>query len=265
MIDSQTLWFYSGKLIIGALLFIRITGMMAGAPLFRSEAIPVQLKILLSVILAFSLSTAFWQEKVVIEFHLWNVILLVFKEFMVGLALGFAANTVFWAIRFAGGLIDFDMGYQTSMLFNIEETSPTIVGELKFMSILVVFLFINGHHYLLEGIWASVRAVPVGSFEVTESTVKLLIRIAVSVFVIALKISAPVLIALFLTNLALALLARVAPQTNIFILSFQMKIVVGLIMLFTSFPIIVMVSKYALQGLEYELMRFLLSLNPARV
>ncbi len=265
MIDQATIWLYSGKLIIGTLLFIRITGMIIGAPLFRSNAIPIQLKILLSVILAFSLTSAFWKEQIVIEFHLWNVVLLVFKEFMVGLALGFAANTVFWAARFAGGLIDFDMGYQTSLLFNMEETSPTIVGELKFMAVLVIFLYINGHHYLLEGLWASVRAVPIGTFEVTETTVRLLIRIAVSVFVIALKISAPVLIALFLTNLALALLARVAPQTNIFILSFQMKIVVGLLMLFASIPIIIMVSKFALQGMESELLRFLMSLNPARV
>lgn len=265
MIDAGSISLLSGKLIIGTLLFIRILGVMLGAPLFRSTAIPVELKVLLSVILSFSLTTSFWQEQPVIDFHLWNLIIIVFKEFMVGLAIGFSANMVFWAARFAGGLIDFDMGYQTSTLFNIEESTPTMIGELKYMIMLMIFLFINGHHYIIQGIWASVRAVPLTTFEVTESTVHLLIRIASSVFVIALKIASPVLIALFLTNLALALLARVAPQTNIFVLSFQVKIAVGLLVLFTSIPLVVLMSKLALEGVETEMMRFILTLNPGRV
>jgi flagellar biosynthesis protein FliR len=265
MIDSGTISFFSGKLIIGTLLFIRILGMMTAAPMFRSTAIPRQLKVILAVILAFSLTSAFWKEQPVIDFHLWYLVLLVLKEFMVGVAIGFAANTVFWAARTAGGLIDFDMGYHTSALFNMEEGSPTMVGELIYMATLMVFLFLNGHHYLIEGVWASVRAVPITTFEVSESTIMLLIKMATSIFVIALKMSAPLLVALFLTNLALALLARVAPQTNIFILSFQLKIVVGLIVMFASIPLMILISKYALEGMETEMMRFLLTLNPSRV
>ena len=65
--------------------------------------------------------------------------------------------------------------------------------------------------------------------------------------------------------MALALLARVAPQTNIFILSFQLKIAIGLLVLMASVPLFIYITKYSLQGFEEELMRIILSLNPARV
>ena len=78
------------------------------------------------------------------------------------------------------------------------------------------------------------------------------------------KIAAPVMISLFCVNLALALLARMAPQTNIFTLSFQFKIGVGLLVLFVSVPLLVLVLKLALTQMQTETMNILLSLNPAR-
>ncbi len=265
MTGSGEILFFSGKLVVGTLIFFRILGMFAAAPAFKSKAIPMQLKIFLSVIIAISLTSAFWKDQPIIDFHLANVVLLVLKEFMVGLAIGFSANTVFWGARMAGGLIDFDMGYQTSAIFNIEEGSPTMVGELQYMATLMIFFFLNGHHYLIESLWISIRAVPLTTFAITHSTITLMIKMATTIFILSLKIAAPVLIALFLTNLALALLARVAPQTNIFILSFQMKIAVGLIVLFISVPFFIMLTKYALSGFESEMMKFILTLNPARV
>jgi flagellar biosynthesis protein FliR len=225
----------------------------------------MEMKIILGVILTISVTNAFWLEQTEIQFHLWNIVLLALKEFMVGIALGLATNSIFYAARFAGGVIDFEMGYQTSLLFSKDQTAPTLVGEFYELITVMIFLIINGHHFLIESLYASVRAVPIGTFEVTESTVQLLIRYMTTVFIIGIKMAAPVLIALFLTNLSLALLARIAPQTNIFILSFQLKVAVGLLVLFASVSLFVMVAKYSLQTMETEALRIILSLNPIRV
>jgi len=264
MIDDATINILTGKFIVGILLFIRILGMFASAPFFRQTAIPNKLKVMLAVILATMFTSAFWDEQTVIDFHLWYLVLLVFKEFLIGAAIGFVANTVFWAARFAGGIIDFEMGYQTGIMFSMEDT-PTLVGEIKDLVTLMIFLFINGHHFLIESLFASVRAVPVTYFEITESSVTMLIRVATSVLIIGIKIAAPVLVSLFLANLGLVLMARVAPQTNIFVLSFQLKIVIGILVLMASVPLFVMVTKYSLQSVETELMKFIMTLNPARV
>ena len=264
MIDSLSINILSGKFIIGMLMFIRVMGLMVSSPLWSNSAIIPQMKVFLAVIFAVFMTEPFWKEQPVIDFHLWNMVLISLKEFMVGIAIGFSAKMVFWGARFAGGIIDFDMGYQTATLFD-QGVSPTLVGEIKYLAVLMVFLILNGHHFVLQALWASIRAVPITTFTMTDSTMQLLIKISLSVFLIGVKLAAPVLVALFLVNLALALLARVAPQTNIFIMSFQLKIVVGLLVLLASVPLFIFVSKIFLENMETQVMQLILSLNPARV
>lgn len=238
---------------------------MVSAPFFKHSSIPVQVKVFFAVILAVMVNSVYWHEQPELDLSLLNMVLIVFKEFLVGTIIGLAGNLVFYAARFAGGVIDIEMGYQTAVLFDREQTTPTLIGNVKELAVLMIFLFLNGHHQLIEAFYASLRVVPLMSFEMTGSTVTLLIKFATSVLIVGVKMSAPILVALFLTNLALALLARVAPQTNIFILSFQLKVFVGLIILFLSVPLFIYLSKFALENMQRETMEMVLSLNPARV
>jgi flagellar biosynthesis protein FliR len=265
LVDDSTVMFFMGKFIVGMLIFVRITGIMATAPLFRSSAIIPHVKIMLSVILATIVTSALWKEHPTIEFHLWNLIFIVIKELFVGLMIGFVANSVFWSARMAGGLIDMDMGYQTATLFDRDNSSPSLVGEVKELMVLMVFLFINGHHYLFEAIFLSVKAIPLTTMAITTSTITIFMKLATSVFILGIKMASPILISLFLVNLSLALLARVAPQTNIFILSFQIKVAVGLIVLAASVPLFIMITKYSLEGMQEQLYTFLMTLYPDRI
>lgn len=265
MLDSTTLSILTAKFLISTLIFIRISGVFITAQFFGSGAIPAQLKIMLGIILTVAVSSPFWNEQPVIDFHLWNLVLLTFKELLVGAIIGFSANMVMWAARFAGGLVDFEMGFQAAALFDPEQGSPTLIGEVYFLISMMIFLMINGHHYVIETFYVSVKAVPLTTFAISEATVSVLSKFVATVLIIGLKIAAPILIALFCTNLVLALLARMAPQTNIFMLSFQIKIGVGLVMLFLTVPVIVMVLKFAMSNIQNELMKILLTLNPINV
>jgi len=265
VIDAATLQLLTSKFLIGTLIFIRILGVFSAAPFFKATAIIPQVKIFLAALIAISVTSAFWEDQPVIEFHLWYVTLLVMKEFLLGLIIGFAAHAVFFAARFAGGVIDIEMGYQTAVLFDPSNTTPTLVGEFKDMIALMLFLVLNGHHHIIEAAYVSVRAVPLTTFAMTEATAALLAKYAVTVFILAIKISAPILVALFCTNLALALLARIAPQTNIFILSFQVKVAVGLIMLFISVPMVIYILKWALGSVQQITFEILMSMYPDRV
>jgi len=129
----------------------------------------------------------------------------------------------------------------------------------------MVFLFINGHHYIFEGIFFSVKAIPLTKMAITSSTITVLMKMATTVFILGIKMASPVLISLFLTNLSLALLARVAPQTNIFVLSFQLKVAVGLLILIASVPLFVLLAKYSLASVQEQLYTFLMTLYPDRV
>jgi len=265
MLDENTIYLLTGKFLIGTLIFIRIMGFMVTAPLFKSDTVIPQVKIMMAVILAIICNTAFWHVQPPIEFHLWTMVILVFKEFTLGVLIGFVTNTVFFAARLAGGIIDIEMGYQTALLFDPTNISPTLIGELKELMALMIFLAINGHHQIIEAVFASFHAVPLTTFELSGASIELLIRFMASIYIIGIKVAAPVLVALFCTNLALALLARVAPQTNIFILSFQLKVAVGLLVLSVSVPLMAYSLKWALETLQSETMRMILTLNPERV
>lgn len=263
MLTQDTITLLSGKFIIGTLFFIRILSMVLTGPLLKDETIPTIMKVFLCVILAISLTSTYWMQEPVIDLHLWNLVYLVLKESMTGVALGFSANVVFWGARMAGGLMDFGMGFQASNMFASQD-SPTLLGDLQEMMVIMIFLAINGHYYLFEGLWASVKAVPIGKFEVTGSAVKVLISMAGQVMVIGLKIAAPLLIAVFLSDLSLALLSRMAPQTNIFVLNFQVKIAVGLLVMLSSIALIALLAKNTLSGVPETMMKFIMTLNPLR-
>jgi flagellar biosynthetic protein FliR len=265
MIDSNILELLISKFLIGGLVFIRILGMMVSAPVFKSAAINSKVKVMLALILAMIMTNVFGEKQGVIEFELINISVIALKEFFFGVLIGFSANLVFFAARFAGGLIDMEMGYNTSVLFDQSSLTPTLIGEFYDLIALMMFFFINGHHHIIESLFISFQVVPISEFIITDMTISAIIKMCVSVFIIALKFAAPVLVALFCSNLSLALLARVAPQTNIFVLSFQIKIIVGLSMLFISVPMTVYVIKWALENFQSNTIEIIKTLNPIGV
>lgn len=260
--DALTLEFLQEKFIIGILFFARVTALLVSAPFFNNTAIPPVVKALLAIFLSMLMTTAFTDAQPPVDLELFNMVVLIFKEALVGLMIGFSSNLVFQAVRLAGGIIDFDMGYQTSLIFNLGVDAPTLVGELKSVVTLMLFLILNGHHFLLESIYASVGIVPLTAFSMSDSTADMMVRLITSMFIVGVKIAAPILVALFVTNLALALLSRVAPQVNIFVLSFQFKILVGLLILFISVPLLVIIIKNALTMFERDIMDLILTLQP---
>jgi flagellar biosynthetic protein FliR len=118
---------------------------------------------------------------------------------------------------------------------------------------------------LIESLNASLDIIPLTTLQFTDSAKDLMIKVATSVIIIGIKISAPILVALFLTNLVLALLARIAPQTNIFVMSFQLKIAVGLLVLLISTPILIMVAKNSLELFQGETMKIIMALGSGKV
>lgn len=265
MLDSLSLFYLEGKFVIGLLIMLRVSGLFVSGPFFKNSAIVPQVKIFLILFLSVIITAAFWQEQPTITLNVFSLVLIVIKEFMVGLLLGFVANLPFVAARFAGGMVDMEMGYQTGALFDREASTPTLVGEFNELIVLMLFLIMNGHHYLIEGIYYSFKVLPLDSMVFSGATFDMLNKLVESIFILAVKLASPLLIALFLTNLGLALLGRVAPQTNIFVLSFQLKVIVGLIMLTVSLPAFVLISKSALSSVQKDFLDMLISLNPTRV
>ncbi|MDA0745102.1 MAG: flagellar biosynthetic protein FliR [bacterium] len=218
-------------------VFIRILGILGTSPVFGHHTVVNQAKIGLALALALALYPAS-HITLAATTDLIPYVIIVAKELILGMMIGFAARLVFLAVQFAGEVVGIDIGFGVVNIIDpISAQQISIIGTFQNLIALVVFLMINGHHTLLNTIAASFEMVPLGGIQLTEMLARGLISMTANVFLMAIKLAAPVIIALFLTSLALGIIARTVPQMNVFIVGFPLKIGVGMGMLFLSMPL----------------------------
>ncbi|HTX18036.1 MAG TPA: flagellar biosynthetic protein FliR [Bacteroidota bacterium] len=240
-----------GQFLLFIAIFARITSLIVVAPLFGHESIPVQTKAGLGAFISFVMYPMVAQHAPSLDLELLPFFILVSREVMVGLLLGFAVGIIFGAIQYAGELISFSLGLSAAMMFSPEDNDQTpIVGEFMYLFAMLVFLLINGHHFVLEALRLTYSTVPIGTLGFAVPLLEKMTAFGSLMFVVAVKISAPVLVAEFLTNVGLSVLARVMPQMNIFIVSFPLSIGVGFLVLLSSAPFMVFIFKKLLLGFE---------------
>lgn len=163
------------------------------------------------------------------------------REVLIGLLLGFIGYLMFMAIRTAGSFIDIQIGFGIANVIDpMTGTSAPILGNFKYMIALLMFLSMNGHHHLLDAIVYSYKWIPMNNDlflrMVDGSLSEFLVRTFAQSFVLAFQMSAPLVTALFLTDVGLAFLARTAPQYNVFVIGVPLKIIIGLALLLVLMP-----------------------------
>jgi flagellar biosynthetic protein FliR len=221
------------------LVFCRISSFLIVAPIFSSRTIPAPFKVGLAffisliVFLTIGFDTSVTADA--------TYILAIMREILAGLLIGYTAYIFFTIVQTAGGLMDLQMGFAMANIIDpISGVTAPIMGNLKYMLLMLVFLSINGHHYLLSAIMDSYKWLPLDNklFQVYYggNITLFLIRTFADTFLLAIQISAPIVVAMLLTDFGLALLARTAPQYNVFVIGIPIKIIIGLAMLVILLP-----------------------------
>lgn len=213
------------------LIFVRISTIIALLPVFGSSSIPFQLKVGFSLLLSVILfNTVKFTGIDPASMSIGLFALLVIKEVMVGLAIGFVSMFLFTAVQFGGMLIDNEMGFGFVELADPFTDEPiTVLGQFQVILFTLLFLCFNGHYFMLLAVQKSFELVPLMGVNLSEG--KMLVHVTTlisNVFVLALKFSAPVYVTLFLTELSLGVVARTVPQINIFFVGMPLKIAIGL-------------------------------------
>jgi len=250
--------FYFSTFFAFILIFVRVLSFLSASPILGHSVVPFQLKFWLSIFLSYIFLLIVDVENLNLSAELLGFIILVLKEVMIGLILGFSAWGIFYAVQFAGHLIGFDIGFSASTAFDPEHSEPIpTLSQFKHYLSLAIFLMLNGHHFLIQVIKLSFDIVPISSFSVNVGLVNFGVKLITFVFASAVKISAPALIALFLTDLSIGILSRAFPQMNIFMFAFSFKVIVGIIALFLLTQLFVFVFKNLLFEFEKELLELL--------
>lgn len=214
------------------LIFVRVTSFFLMLPLFSYRTIPTSHKVGFAFFL--SLMLFFGMETPTLEVD-GAYYLLIIKEAMVGLFIGFLAYMLFSAVQVAGGLIDFQMGFAIANVVDPQTgTQSPLTGQYLNIIALFFLLAVNGHHLLLDGVFYSYQFIPLDQAWVNFGDEKIMEyagKTLALMFAIAFQMSIPVVGAIFLVDVALGIVARTVPQLNIFVVGVPVKIVVGLIML----------------------------------
>ncbi len=249
---------YGTQLVLYLLIFVRVMSIIAVAPVLGHQFIPVQVKVALGLFVALVLYPLIAATHPAVPMQLGSLVMAVIAEAGAGLLLGFAMGFILLGVDVAGDLIAFDLGLTMSSVLDPETgVQNTVLTEFLRLIMTLVFLLLNGHHFILQALRLSFDTVGVGGFTVNGAAADTLIMLSGKVLIIGIKLAAPVIVASFLMNVAMGVLSRVAPQINVFILSFQVKIGVGLMVLVTTAPMMVYVFKNLLAGFEENMLQLM--------
>lgn len=219
------------------LVLVRVTTMLTLVPVFSGRQIPRLVRVGLGLTVAFVAARTV--PTLAAPLDLGGLTLAVLGQAFIGVVFGFVAFLVFTGIQFAGEILDIQIGFAVVNVINpATQQQVTVVGEFQLALATLLYLVTDAHHLLIQGIAGSFGLLPLPFVGINAIVGQDVVTFFSQALFIVFKIAAPVAIALFVTNVALGLMARVAPQMNVFVIGFPLQITVGLVMLIVSMPLL---------------------------
>lgn len=213
------------------LILVRITGFIYTAPFFSLKNVPVRVKAGLSIFMAVILFYTIPSETIEYDGVIGYAMIIV-EEAIIGVLMGFFANIAFYILSFAGQIIDMEIGFSmVNELDPITMIQTTITSNLYGYLVLLIMVITNLHHYFLKAIIDSFQVISIGKAVFNPEMYQLMIRFITDYFIIGFRIVLPIFASILVVNTILAILAKVAPQMNMFVIGMQLKIMVGLFVL----------------------------------
>jgi flagellar biosynthetic protein FliR len=223
---------------IAALLWplTRILGLIAAAPVFGNASIPVSLKVVLGALLAMIMAPVIPALPAADPMSMAGF-LIVLQQLLIGLAMGFSMRIVFAAIEMAGEVASLTMGLGFATFFDPQTRGrSSAVSQFLALIATMLFLAVNAHLVLLEALAESFITMPISATPMAAGAPWELARWGGQIFTAGLQLSLPIVAALLITNVALGILTRAAPQLNIFGIGFPISLGVGLLVINLALP-----------------------------
>ena len=184
------------------------------------------------------------------------LMLLMVKETLFGVILGFIARLILIAIQFGGTVIGYQMGFAQANILDptSEQQVPLMAQFLNVMGILV-FLAVDGHHVFLRALVRSYEVLPPGKLDFSGQTIPYVMELTGGMFVLGLKLVAPIMVVLVLSMFALGIMSRLMPQLNVLMLSFPIKIAMGLFLIGVGMNVIVSILGQEFNDLTHRFLQ----------
>jgi flagellar biosynthesis protein FliR len=237
------------------LVFVRAGAFLAILPIFTMLNVPVQIRVALAGLLAVLVAPTLPRFPLT-HLTLTDWLLLLTREVLCGLLIGFVTRMVFFASDFAGQLVANELGLNLASIFDPVNARPTQApGMIMFLLTCVMMMSLDMHHWLLTGFKYTYTLVPIGSASLRDTLFLNIVEHTSRVFLVGLQIAGPLIAASFLALLLLGLLGRLVPQMNIFAESFTVRIACGLLVFAFTLQISAQHILNGLRRLPQDMMR----------
>jgi flagellar biosynthesis protein FliR len=219
------------------LIFVRISGVFVTAPIFSTRIIPVHIKVLISITLAYIVFQLNGQNHLVYQdTSIIIMSILIASEAIIGILIGFIATLTFTMIQFGGRILDIMMGMHIASIMDpLTREQQSLIGQLQYIVVILLFLFLNGHHLIIIGTLESFTILPIGTLTFTDTFSTTFIKIISQSFIVGIQFVAPIMATLFLIDFCLGIVAKGVPQMNVFLTGIPLKSISGFFMLFLLF------------------------------
>lgn len=212
----------------------RILALLVVAPIFNNPAINVRVRLLTGIAISVAITPAL-PAIPPIEPASGLGLLLLAQQMLIGFAMGFSLRLVFSAIDMAGVMIGMQMGLGFATLYDPESRSQSpVLSEILGLTALLVFITMNGHLLMIATLTQSFTAIPIGAPLPGNGSWLNIANAGAIIFVSGLMLSLPIVLALLITNLALGVLTKAAPQLNLFAIGFPVTLGLGFSVLFLA-------------------------------
>lgn len=217
------------------LILVRIASFVFAAPILGQRGIPRQIKIGLSVFVSILLYNVVSHP----ELEYVSVVgyaVYVLREGITGLLIGYAANICSSIVLFAGHMVDVDIGLSMATQFNPDMNSEmTITGNIYYYMVMLLLLISDMHLWVLRAVCDSYYLVPIGGTDFQmDGLLAAMMRYISDLFIIGFRIFLPIFACIMILNCILGIMAKVSPQMNMFAVGIQLKVLVGMGILFLT-------------------------------
>lgn len=234
--------------------FMRIFGVLLTEPVLASTAVPVRVRIGLAIAISIAVSGAIGPLPDVAPSSPAGLLILA-QQLVIGLSIGFVMRIVLTAIESAGNIIGLQMGLGFATFFDPQNSAQVpVIGQFMGLWAMLLFLAMNGHLMVIATLVDSFAALPIGATSMGPGALETMVQWGGQIFVTGVLLSLPVVAALLVTNVGIAVMTRAAPQLNIFAVGFPLTLAVGFLVLSFVMPALApLIEKLHGQGLSFAL------------
>lgn len=216
--------------------FVRISSMLMVSIVIGTKLVPIRVRILISLAITFCIYRVIPQHQP-IELTSLFLFPLIAHEVLIGLSIGFATLLITQPFMMGGELFALQAGLGfSSMVDPMNGINVPAVSQVYLMMVSLIYLSMNGHLIMIEVITDSFEYMPVAASRMPQVSLWSLVEFARWTFIHACSLALPAIVALMITNFALGIMNKAAPQLNVMTIGFSMTLAIGFTLMIISLP-----------------------------